>query len=381
MRRHHPARRSSHHAPACRAQCPGCRSCSSTAGGKTAPVPLFSKQQIIRQIGRIAPLARGPGGDAVLRRRLVVRRSVSGKILSHCDTRRSRPDRRHASASSRCPQRRVTQRRDLLLERQIGDRGEAGRPRNGFCEISKPSRMPVGRVSTWPSIGTPAALASAIQPVIRRHSSGLLSRCRMVIAIGRPAAAVTRRSMANSGSGIIEIADHLQPAGIDRPQCPRDRGQFGFLGRQRRDQFAGLGLVVDRPRRREPQRTRLDALRRNARHGRGISIGRRLSLHATLAHHEYPHRRMRNLRRDIEVDTAGLPAHRGNPGNDCQFHGSPSVSTGSGISSTPSISRTSMSRSSGRHGAKPTPQLPISVVVTPCHDDGVIRLLHVAWAS
>ena len=30
----------------------------------------------------------------------------------------------------------------------------------------------------------------------------------------------------------------------------------------------------------------------------------------------------------------------------------------------------SRSWSPGRHGAKPTPQLPITTVVTPCHDDG-----------
>ncbi len=29
------------------------------------------------------------------------------------------------------------------------------------------------------------------------------------------------------------------------------------------------------------------------------------------------------------------------------------------------------SRASGRQGATPTPQLPMTTVVTPCHDDGV----------
>ena len=42
----------------------------------------------------------------------------------------------------------------------------------------------------------------------------------------------------------------------------------------------------------------------------------------------------------------------------------------SGMSSTPSMTLISVSRSCGRQGAKPTPQLPISTVVTPWPDDG-----------
>ena len=64
-----------------------------------------------------------------------------------------------------------------------------------------------------------------------------------------------------------------------------------------------------------------------------------------------------------------------------QFQGRPSVSTTSGMSSTPSINFTSMSRCSGRQGAKPTPQLPMSKVVTPFQEDGVRRLPQVTWAS
>ena len=64
-----------------------------------------------------------------------------------------------------------------------------------------------------------------------------------------------------------------------------------------------------------------------------------------------------------------------------QFHGSPAVSTTSGMSSTPSISSTSIFRCSGRQGAKPTPQLPISAVVTPFHDVGVMWFPQVTCAS
>ena len=57
-------------------------------------------------------------------------------------------------------------------------------------------------------------------------------------------------------------------------------------------------------------------------------------------------------------------------GNDSQFHVMPSSSAAPGMSSTPSISWIRKSRSSGRAGAKPTPQLPITTVVTPCQPDG-----------
>src|SRR5262249_4726287 len=39
------------------------------------------------------------------------------------------------------------------------------------------------------------------------------------------------------------------------------------------------------------------------------------------------------------------------------------------------------SRCSGLQGAKPTPQLPITTVVTPCQDEGMSRLSHTACAS
>ena len=73
--------------------------------------------------------------------------------------------------------------------------------------------MPVGRVSTWPSIGTPAALASAIQPASWRHSSGFASRCSRVIAIGLRDTATRRRNSANS------IQDEM-PAEIVSPATP-----------------------------------------------------------------------------------------------------------------------------------------------------------------
>ena len=68
-------------------------------------------------------------------------------------------------------------------------------------------------------------------------------------------------------------------------------------------------------------------------------------------------------------------------GNDSHPQRIPSVSAVPGMSSTPSISATSHSRFSGNTGAKPTPQLPMTTVVTPCHDDGVRYGSQVTWPS
>jgi hypothetical protein len=50
-------------------------------------------------------------------------------------------------------------------------------------------------------------------------------------------------------------------------------------------------------------------------------------------------------------------------------------------SSTPSMTRISMSRSSLRQGAKPTPQLPMTTVVTPCDEEGESRSDQIACPS
>ena len=59
----------------------------------------------------------------------------------------------------------------------------------------------------------------------------------------------------------------------------------------------------------------------------------------------------------------------------------PSASAVPGMSSTPSMSWISQSRLAGSAGANPTPQLPMTMVVTPCQLDGVISGSQVAWPS
>ncbi len=59
----------------------------------------------------------------------------------------------------------------------------------------------------------------------------------------------------------------------------------------------------------------------------------------------------------------------------------PLFNTSKGMPSTETRSCIAISRDAGRHGAMPTPQLPITTEVTPCHDDGVISGSQQIWAS
>ena len=67
--------------------------------------------------------------------------------------------------------------------------------------------------------------------------------------------------------------------------------------------------------------------------------------------------------------------------NDSQPQGMPSCSAVPGMSSTLSMSSTSRSSAPGRTGAKPTPQLPMTIDVTPCQLLGVTCLSQQTWPS
>ena len=88
---------------------------------------------------------------------------------------------------------------------------------NGFCEISKPSMMPIGRPMTWAFISKPARFTSATLSSNSRHSFGRCSRCSSENVIGLPEPSATRRRMPNSvsGSSKSEITC-IQPAPTPR---------------------------------------------------------------------------------------------------------------------------------------------------------------------
>src|SRR5205814_203307 len=67
-----------------------------------------------------------------------------------------------------------------------------------------------------------------------------------------------------------------------------------------------------------------------------------------------------------------LPAAARNSGKVSQSQVIPWFSTSNGIASTLTRSRVAISRASGRHGAIPTPQFPMTTEVTPCQEEGEI---------
>ena len=64
-----------------------------------------------------------------------------------------------------------------------------------------------------------------------------------------------------------------------------------------------------------------------------------------------------------------------------QSHGMPTRIVLSGTASLRESESMARSRSSGRHGAKPKPQLPITTLVTPCQPDMVHHGSQNTWLS
>ena len=67
--------------------------------------------------------------------------------------------------------------------------------------------------------------------------------------------------------------------------------------------------------------------------------------------------------------------------NELHDQSMPSCRAVPGMSSTPSMSSIRNDSAPGCTGAKPTPQLPMTTVVTPCQLDGVTSGSHVTWPS
>ena len=68
-------------------------------------------------------------------------------------------------------------------------------------------------------------------------------------------------------------------------------------------------------------------------------------------------------------------------GKVCQSQVTPLPNTSNGIASTLTRSQAAISWLSGLQGASPTPQLPITKLVTPCHEEEVISGSQQIWAS
>ena len=195
---------------------------------------------------------------------------------------------------------------------------------------------------------------------------------------GRPMAAESRRIQSISRSGAARSSPRtpgrgqLEHAGAELAEHAADAEQLVLGG-----EGAGHGLAVDGPvreraatsrsRARRP-RCRLATMRR---HGLDVVGGGRLVARAALAHHVAAHRAVRHLRADVDRVAAAVERVEVLGEASPSPTAMPSDSAAPGMSSTPSIRPMSQSWRSGGTGAKPTPQLPITTVVTPCQHDGV----------
>jgi hypothetical protein len=96
----------------------------------------------------------------------------------------------------------------------------------------------------------------------------------------------------------------LQHAAADTVHRARDRRQFVLAGFQRRREIAGRGAMIERARGRKSERARAHGLARQRGHRRIVFMCGGIAPRAALAHHIDPERGVRQLRTDIDVETA-----------------------------------------------------------------------------
>jgi hypothetical protein len=102
----------------------------------------------------------------------------------------------------------------------------------------------------------------------------------------------------------VEVVDHLQHAGTDLCQSQGDRAQFFFRRRRRRRERAGPGAMVERARRREPERARAHGILDDPRHRLHVFGRRGLAVRASRTHHVDAHRGVRDLGCEVDVAAA-----------------------------------------------------------------------------
>ena len=216
-----------------------------------------------------------------------------------------------------------------------------------------------------------------------RNASGSIGLRATEIDSGRPDRSTIRRSVSNSSS-TSRKSDTTCSTPVPAAPTP---SAMPISSSRRRGQRRGVRLAVDGPvvegaARGEAEGAGLDALPRRVRPSATMSSAVASSWFApALAHHVQPQRARaapgrrrrcraaarRRRRGSRRTSSSSTPAPRGAPRPGCPRR-------------LPSARSACRGRRSCT-GAKPTPQLPITTVVTPCHDEGCSRLSHVAWPS
>ncbi len=132
-------------------------------------------------------------------------------------------------------------------------------------------------------------------------------RSTTVDATPRPSPA----SVPISSSKSMKSETDLQHARAGRADRLRDADELVTRGRERRSRVSRARAVVQRPRRREPERTRSHGRRGDASHLGDLVGRRRLTVRTAITHHVKAHGAVRHLRGDVDVVRDGGPRRRG----------------------------------------------------------------------
>ena len=243
----------------------------------------------------------------------------------------------------------------------------------------RPSRSPTARGATWARISTPAAVASESSASWRRHASPRV--CTSENDSGRPDSSAMRRKIANSAS---TSAKSETTCSTPCPVVP--------IARAMPTSSSALAVSVGVS---SPRLVRWFSVRDVVNPSAPCSIASRASaaisaMSASVAGSRCAPRSPITCSRNAPCGTCtatstsnarrrervhelaeGLPVPRAAPrAGRCR-----------GCPRRPPSARSAGRGRPGRTGAKPTPQLPLTTVVTPCQADGTIRSPHDACPS
>ncbi len=176
--------------------------------------------------------------------------------------------------------------------------------------------------------------------------------------------------------------DHLEHALADPPHVVGDREQFLVGGEGAGHRLAPQRSVTDRARRAEADGTGIERLGDDAAHRVEVVGGRVFVQPAALAHRVEANRAVGDLGADVERVLATRRCSRGSRRTSPTAPSPcPRGARRPGCPRRLPSARSVSARDPGATGAKPTPQLPITTVVTPLCDDGAICESQLIWPS
>ena len=247
-------------------------------------------------------------------------------------------------------------------------------------EHSSPCTMPIARQATCALMSSPAARAASTRFITARQRSGAKSCCSSVNDSGRPLDVATARSNSNSLSSSskseISCITPLPVSPTARPMACSSLEAAPRLGTAC-PLLVRCTMVRDDVNPNAPAATASFASAAICATSASVATSRPAPRSPITNTRSAPCGicAPRSIARGIFASASRYC------GKLSQSHCTPSDSTASGMSSTPSISSIIHWRWLVRAGAKPTPQLPMIAVVTPCHEEGVMYGSHVACPS